>query len=116
MNQSKNYSIDKLLQYVGNDVNQINEMIKIFLDTIPPDIDQIQKMANINDWQRVYEIAHRIKPSIDIFEMNNILEDIKKIEYQAHENNAEGNLDALIKELSEKVNSVILLMQKEIEK
>jgi len=48
--------------------------------------------------------------------MNNILEDIKKIEYQAHENNAEGNLDALIKELSEKVNSVILLMQKEIEK
>jgi len=45
MNQSKNYSIDKLLQYVGNDVNQINEMIKIFLDTIPPDIDQIQKIG-----------------------------------------------------------------------
>lgn len=111
----KQYSLDKLSQYVGNDINQIKEMISLFLDKLPPDIDLLKKYTYSNDWQKVYEIAHRIKPSIEIFDMDSILFDIKDIEKQARENNIEGNLDTLISELSKKFSKVILLLQKELE-
>jgi len=116
MNQAKLYNLDRLSQYVGNDANQLNEMINIFLDTIPQDIDQLQKLANKEKWDKVYETAHRIKPSVDVFEMDEVLVDIKRIEKLAHENNIENNLVELIKKLSEKFNVIILLLQKELEK
>ena len=116
MNQAKLYNLDRLSQYVNNDLTQIKEMINIFLGTIPQDIDQLQKSADKERWDKVYEIAHRIKPSVDVFEMNEILIDIKRIEKLAREDDIENNLVELIKELSEKFNSVILLLQKELEK
>ncbi len=116
MNQTKLYNLDRLSQYVGNDDNQVKEMINIFLNTVPQDIDQLQKSADKEKWDKVYEVAHRIKPSVDVFEMNEVLVDIKRIEKLARDNNIENNLAELIKKLSEKFNSIILLLEKELEK
>ncbi len=116
MNQTKLYNLDRLSQYVGNDDNQVKEMINIFLNTVPQDIDQLQKSADKEKWDKVYEVAHRIKPSVDVFEMNEVLVDIKRIEKLARDNNIENNLAKLIKKLSEKFNSIILLLKKELEK
>ena len=116
MNRAKLYNLDRISQYVGDDTNQVEEMINIFLNTIPKDIDELQKSADKEKWNEVYEIAHRIKPSLDVFEMNEVLVDIKRIEKLAHDNNIENNLAELIKKLSEKFNTIILLLQKELEK
>lgn len=113
MKGEKPYKLERLSQYVGNDVNQIKEMIALFLDTIPPDINQLQEMADKKEWHNVYEIAHRIKPSFDVFEMDDIMNDIRKIEHLARENNVEGNLVDYIKKLSEKFDKVILSLQEE---
>lgn len=111
----KPYRLDKLAEFVGKDEQQIKEMITIFLETIPPDIDQLTRFAEEEDWQKLYEIAHRIKPSFDVFEMEEILGDIKNIEKLSRENNIEGTLLSDIKEFSEKFSKIILLLQLELE-
>ncbi len=116
MNEKKPYKLDKLSQYVGNDESQIKEMITIFLDTIPPDIAMLQEMADKKEWQGAYEVAHRIKPSFDVFEMDEMLNEIRRIEKIASENNVEGNLADYVKGLSKKFDKIILLLQAEFEK
>lgn len=110
------YKLEKLSQYFADDKNQIKEMITLFLETIPPDICQLEKHAEKEEWLELLKITHRIKPSFDVFEMNDILNDIRTIEKQARKKNVEGNLNNIIRELSEKFDKINKLMLDEFEK
>ena len=114
MELDKPYSIDKLRQYVGDDPDQIREMICLFLDTVPKEVIQIQNFANKKEWFEVYKLAHRIKPSFEVFAMDSILEDIKKIEHLARENNVEQSLDYYIGIFSDKLNTSVELLKTEL--
>jgi len=65
------YSTEKILMYVGNDKDQCHEMVDLFLDTIPPEIENLSKAVFSKDWNLAYEISHRIKPSIEIMQIEN---------------------------------------------
>ena len=110
----KLYSIDRLSQYVGDDPKQIVEMIVLFLDTVPPEIIQLHHLSEKERWSEVYKLAHRIKPSFEVFAMDDILEDIKKIEHLARENNIEGSLSYNIQQLSNKFLGVTKLLRQEL--
>ncbi len=101
------YSIEKLAQYVGDDEVQIKEMINIFLETVPPEITELQKLTEKEQWLDVYKLAHRIKPSFEVFAMYDILDDIKKIEHLARENNTEGSLSLYIQKMATKFEIVM---------
>ncbi|MFK5855426.1 MAG: Hpt domain-containing protein [Bacteroidota bacterium] len=115
MELKKLYSLDKISEYVGGDKDEILEMITLFLETIPTDIDKLPEFANNGDWQSVYKIAHKVKPSFDVFAMDDIHADLRTIEVLARNNNEDGNLVALISELIEKVNDIVLLLKAEVD-
>ncbi len=87
------YKLDNLSEYLGNDKNQIKEMIQLFIDTIPPDVDQIIEFSKQNEWQEVYKLAHRIKPTFEVFQMDDLFREIKTIEMIARNNNQDNNLN-----------------------
>ncbi len=91
------YKLEKLSQYFADDKDQIKEMITLFLKTIPPDINQLEVLAKKEEWYELLKITHRIKPSFDVFEMNDILNNIKAIEKLARKKNLEGSLNICIK-------------------
>ncbi len=110
------YKLEKLSQYFAGDKNQIKEMIALFLDTIPPDIDTLGKLSKQEEWNELLEITHRIKPSLDIFEMKELLVEINRIEYIAREKNLEGNLNSYILILSEKFNKIKTSLNDDLQK
>lgn len=110
------YKLDKLSQYFADDKSQIKEMINIFLNTIPPEIEQLKTNAEKEDWFELLKITHRIKPSIDVFDMKHILKDIKTIEKIARKKNNEGNLNNYIQELLKKFNKVYKSLHLELDK
>ncbi len=108
------FSLENLSQYVGDDPNQIKEMIKIFLDTTPPEIDLMKDFAEKQEWFEVYKLAHRMKPSIEVFAMYDLLEDVRKIEHIAHENNSDNTLLEYLDRVSTKFSEVWRLLEKEL--
>lgn len=114
MEPKKLYSLDKISEYVGGDKNEILEMITLFLETIPKDIEMLPEFANNGDWQSVYKIAHKIIPSFDVFAMDDIHADLRNIELLARNNNEEGNLITLVSLLIEKFNNIVLLLKAEV--
>lgn len=89
----KPYSLDNLSEYLGNDEKQIKEMIGLFLDTIPPDVDQMIKFSDEKKWEEVYKLAHRIKPTFEVFKMMDLHTEIKTIENIARRGNEDDTLD-----------------------
>jgi len=114
MEPKKLYSLDKISEYVGGDKDEVLEMITLFLETIPKDIEKLPHFAKNGDWQSVYKIAHKVKPSFDVFAMDEIHADLQKIELLARNNNEEGNLITLVSQLLEKVNNIVLLLKDEV--
>ena len=110
----KPYSFVRLSEYVGDDKNQIAQMISLFLDTIPDDVNKIEEYGDKGNWQKVNKIAHRIKPSFEVFEMEEILTDIREIERLAHDNDKDGELIHLIKVLVKKFKEIVLLLKTEM--
>jgi hypothetical protein len=115
MEYKKPYALDKLSQYVGGGKDEIKEMISLFLETIPVDINQLPEFVEKQEWQNIYKIAHKVKPSFDVFAMDDILIDIKNIELLARENNKDGKLVSFIPKLMEKFGAVVVLLQAELD-
>ncbi len=103
------YSLDKLRQYVGDNEKQIREMVLLFINTIPPDLLKLNKYAAASDFENTYKMAHRIKPSFDVFDLKDIYSDIKEIEALAKDSS-----DSLL--LNSKVSSFQLKVEDVIEK
>jgi len=114
MEQKKPYSLDKLAQYVGGNNDEIKEMIGVFLETTTEEVNQLPNLASRQEWQSIYKIAHKLKPSFDVFAMDEILIDIVNIELLARENDKDDNLVLSIEKFTDKFNSVVLLLQAEI--
>lgn len=114
MESRSSFSLSILSDYVGNDEVQVKEMIMLFLETIPQEIEEIIKLSQQEEWIEVYKIAHRIKPSFKVFAMEDILDDLMKIEQIAKENNTENSLDSHLARLSSNLTQVITLLNKEI--
>lgn len=114
MENKQPFRLDKLTQYIGDDPDQIKEMIRIFLDTIPPDIELMKEFMEKEEWFEVYKLAHRIKPSFEVFAMDDILEDIKKIEHLAKENNVDYSLGDYLDHLSINFKEVTKLLENEL--
>ena len=115
MGIKKPYSLHKLSGYVGGDKNEILDMINIFIDTTSVDINKLSELAKNKEWHSVYKVAHRIKPSFDIFEMKYILGDLKTIELLARENDKDGTLVSLIQKFINKFDEIVLLLRVELE-
>jgi len=114
MDKGRHYDFEKLKQYVGDDPVQVKEMIQIFLDTIPPEIEEIKKDAKNCDWGRLYKRIHKIKPSFEVFSMDLISKDARQIELLAQENNSEKNIEKHINIFETHINTVLNLLRKEL--
>ncbi len=110
------FNLEKLSQYFASDKKQIKEMVALFLNTIPPDIIQLEVLAEKEDWLELLKITHRIKPSFDVFEMKDILNNIKAIEHIVRNKNPKDNLNNAIQELMENFDEVNSLLLDELTK
>ncbi|MCL6524863.1 MAG: PAS domain S-box protein [Thermoflavifilum sp.] len=66
------------------------EVIDLFLKSAPETMQQIQEAYQQQDLERVREKAHRLKSSLGLLGMNELLDLVKQIEMQAKEKNTEG--------------------------
>ncbi len=95
------YSLDKLKQYVGDNPQQIKEMLQLFLDTVPEDIEQLVVLSKNEDWFELYKVAHRIKPTFEVFAMDQMFNRIKEIETIALNNNIDNSVQVRVKKFYE---------------
>ena len=76
----KSYSLKQLEELSDGSKDFILEIISVFLSEIPEQVTMLLNAFNKNDFDELTRIAHKLKPSIDLLEINSITKDIRIIE------------------------------------
>ena len=102
MDSKKLFDLTNLNEMLGGDQKAIFQMVKIFLQATPESLSELNKCFQKNDLDGVSRLAHKLKSSVDIFCVNDIKQDIRRLENNTRDN---INVDE-VPTLVEKLNSV----------
>jgi HPt (histidine-containing phosphotransfer) domain-containing protein len=101
------YDLSKLEKIGNGDKVFVSEMVKLFKDQVPADVNQIKAAYSRNDFTAINAIAHRIKPAIDNMGIVSLHQEIRKIEAVAIQEPHSPELAELIKELDAVISLVV---------
>jgi len=85
-NYSKYYSTDKLMSY--NNPSFIEKMIQLFIKSSKEYLLNMSNAINESNVSQINQLAHYIKPSVDLLSIHSITQSIREIE-QATEMNSD---------------------------
>ena len=63
------YSLDKINEMAEGDTEFIESVIAVFLDEVPQDLKNLEAAIENKDYEKVYKLAHKIKPNVDLLGM-----------------------------------------------
>ncbi len=63
------YSLDKINEMADGDQDFINSVISVFLEEVPLDLERLEDALEKEDYEQVYQLAHKIKPNVDLLGM-----------------------------------------------
>lgn len=67
------------MSYVGNNEEQCKELLELFIDTIPAELEKLNTEITNKNWEKAYQIMHRIKPSFEIMQIKDGSEEFIKL-------------------------------------
>lgn len=111
-NNNKNVTDLSYLKQVSNgDNNFIKEMIDVYMQQTPEEINNMENHLKNKDWKMLRAVAHKMKPSCPFFGLNDLHKVVSSIEEYA---NKEIHLEEL-PEMIDKVKSTCFAAMAELE-
>ncbi len=74
------YNLDKINEMAEGDEDFINSVISVFLEEVPQDLEDLEIAINQKNYEQAYQLAHKIKPNVDLLGMEHTREAALEIE------------------------------------
>src|SRR5680860_99867 len=74
------YNLDKINEMADGDEDFINSVISVFLEEVPQDLEDLEIALNQKNHEQAYQLAHKIKPNVDLLGMEQTREAALEIE------------------------------------
>lgn len=95
----KLYNLSQLTELAGGMDDFVQTMIDTFLEHTPSQFNSMEEAYNQKDFKTMGDLAHKIKPSIDLFQIEGLGDLIRSVERQGKANEALPNLGEQIKKI-----------------
>jgi HPt (histidine-containing phosphotransfer) domain-containing protein len=115
MDSKKLFDLTNLNEMLGRDQKAIFQMIKIFLQATPESLNELNKCYQKDDSDGVSKLAHKLKSSVDIFCINDIKQDIRRLENNTRDNINKDEVPDLVEKINRVLNSAIEQVKEERE-
>jgi len=103
----QHYKLDKIRELADNDTEFIETLALTFLEEVPADARLLSIAVDSKDYLAAYQSAHKMKPTVDLFELG-VLDDL--IEVQDW-----GKFEQKDKDISEKLDIVLKAVENAVE-
>lgn len=114
MGDSGRFSLKKLRSMYQGNHTFVQKTVNIFLTQFEKDVGAIREKLADKDFKNVKLLAHKIKPNIDLFQIEELHDSIREIEKKAEEENSKA-LEELIENLAQVYSEVGSEMRQVIE-
>jgi len=108
------FDISVLLQL--NDHKVIKEIYKVFETMVPSGLEEMKQLAIKEDWQAVFELAHKLKSSLSIIQVKDLFSKMATIESNARTRKKLSDILPMINESIAAYYHVAPMIKMEIEK
>jgi len=97
------YDLTMIRSVSGGDEAFLTKMVRMFIETVPPGLHDLNQAVAGSEWERVSKMAHKLKSTIDSMGIDALKDDIRTIESNAKQQLETNNIPVLV----EKVNEVV---------
>ncbi len=108
-------SLALLREYLGNDTQQIKEMIELFLEKIPEDLRELSRLNHRKDYKNLRKTAHRLKSSVKLFGMQEAAGLLQKLETSDDKKMEDGRLSSLVQHVSTSMEKELNRLKQQLE-
>ncbi|MEM6516479.1 MAG: Hpt domain-containing protein [Bacteroidota bacterium] len=70
-----NYKLYRVRELADNDEGFVKSLVEAFLEEVLEDAERMEKAVHAEDYQEAYQAAHKMKPTVDLFELG-VLQDL----------------------------------------
>ncbi|WP_299782284.1 Hpt domain-containing protein [uncultured Formosa sp.] len=71
----QHYKLYRVRELADNDEEFVRALALTFLEEVPEDLKVLKKAVTEKDYYNTYQMAHKLKPTIDLFELG-VLDDV----------------------------------------
>jgi HPt (histidine-containing phosphotransfer) domain-containing protein len=103
----QNYKLHRVRELADNDEEFVLALAQTFLEEIPEDAAILEQSVNDENYMQTYQSAHKMKPTIDLFELG-VLDDL--IEVQDW-----GKYEQRSKDISDKLQIVLTAVKNAVD-
>lgn len=93
------FNLDQLNELADGDQDFVMSMVDTFLEHTPQQFAELKRAKDSGDLATVGGIAHKIKPNIDLFGLEDIKETIREVEQKGKDGEGGPALDAAVEKL-----------------
>jgi HPt (histidine-containing phosphotransfer) domain-containing protein len=112
--KGKLYNLSQVKLFLGGDKQQLGNMISIFVSETPIMIKALNDNMLDNNYDEVRFYAHKLKSSIDLFQINGLQNDIRVLEKLALEKGDVPAIQQYVSDITVTLETVIEEIQKEV--
>ncbi|HEA21283.1 hypothetical protein LCGC14_1343240 [marine sediment metagenome] len=101
------YNLDKINEMAEGDEDFINSVISVFLEEVPQDLEGLEIALNNKDHEQAYQLAHKIKPNVDLLGMDQTRATALEIETMGKQEADISQMTELFQILKKDINQVV---------
>jgi len=113
---TKLYDLSNIKSELANDTDAVNEMIWVFLEFTPDNLEELNNAYKASDYTRLVQSAHKIKYSIISYGIKSLENDIKTLEELARQKADLKLMSPLISKVNQVLQSVSADIRNELTK
>ena len=103
------YKLDRVRELAEGDEDFIAALAAAFIEEVPEDAERLRVAVPNNDYQEVYQAAHKMKPTIDLFELG-VLEKLIDVQdwgkHEQKDTDVSGQLQSVLTAVENAVNEM----------
>lgn len=106
---SKHYKLDRVREMADNDEDFVLAIASAFLEEVPEDAQRLKTGVPAKNYKDVYQAAHKMKPTVDLFELG-VLDTLIEVQdwgkYEQTDKNVDQQLQIVLNAVEDAVNEI----------
>jgi HPt (histidine-containing phosphotransfer) domain-containing protein len=105
----QHYKLFRVRELADNDEDFIGALAAAFLEEVPVDADRLKKAVAEGDYYNAYQAAHKMKPTVDLFELG-VLDTLIEVQdwgkFEKRDLDVSSQLDIVISAVDKAVSEI----------
>ncbi|MEO1033586.1 Hpt domain-containing protein [Winogradskyella sp.] len=106
---AKHYKLDRVREMADNDEDFVMALAAAFIEEVPEDAERLRKAVPEKDFYETYQAAHKMKPTVELFDLG-VYDELIEVQdwgkFEQEDKNVEAQLEKVLIAVENATNEI----------